>query len=235
MRFSFGRHIGCILLICYSLTNYSKAQSPVLNQPREIGIFGSLALWTGVNYAIQFRSQPVPSRGNSWKIAGLDGKAKTMLNAKAVTISDLSLLGTGVLCGLSVLSQNRSTTWSKGVVMAQSTWMAVNFTHSIKMIAQRNRPYTQAPGFQYSKRDDVYSFFSGHSAMASCMVTSAFLMYKDPKSFNGQKIWLAGGVLAGLTTMYLRFYAGKHYPSDILAGLISGIGIACINYYVHKT
>jgi membrane-associated phospholipid phosphatase len=47
------------------------------------------------------------------------------------------------------------------------------------------------------------------------------------------KLWVAGGLLAGGATMYLRFHAGKHYPSDILAGLIVGAGIAVLNYKIH--
>jgi hypothetical protein len=37
-----------------------------------------------------------------------------------------------------------------------------------------------------------------------------------------------------LTTAYLRVRAGKHYPSDVIAGLVVGTGISLLNAYIHE-
>ncbi|MCC7297796.1 MAG: phosphatase PAP2 family protein [Bacteroidia bacterium] len=214
--------------------NAVSAQNVDLVKNREAVIMGSNLMWTGLNYTLQFRSPKIPITGRTWTAGWIDRSAKTSYNSKAAKISDVTLLTTGVLCGISLLDKNQSAVFKKGMITAQSAWISANFAHSIKMIAKRNRPYTQAAGFQYSKRDDVYSFFSGHSAIAGSLVASAWLMRNGTGSLKGHNIWLGAAAATGASTLYLRFYAGKHYPSDILVGLISGIGIAYINYRIHE-
>ena len=143
--------------------------------------------------------------------------------------------GTAILSGLSMWGKNPNQNAKRWLVTAESVWMTANFTESIKMAARRNRPYTQAAGFKYNKRDDVFSFFSGHSSLASAFLTSAYLMRRqEPISSKGQK-WLIGGAFltTGITAS-MRIYAGKHYPSDVIVGLISGMGIAWLNYKIHE-
>lgn len=229
----FGIKRLCFTLVYSTLSFTLFSQSPTLVKNREIGMGVGLAVWSGINYGIQYRSPQIPTKGNTWKTIWIDKGAKSHLNKSAVHISDATLAATLVCSGLSVLNQNRETTFANGIVMAQSAWMTVNFAHSIKMMARRNRPYTQAAGFQYAQRDDVFSFFSGHSAIASSLITSAILMRKQPMSMKSQNITLASGAICGLSTLYLRFYAGKHYPTDILVGMLTGMGIAYLNYQIH--
>lgn len=229
----FGIKRLCFTLVFSALSFSLLGQTPTLNKNREIGMGIGLAVWSGVNYGIQYRSPQIPAHGNTWKTIWIDKGAKSQLNKTAAHISDVTIAATLVFSGLSVLNQERKTTFTHGVVLAQSAWMTANFAHSVKMMAKRNRPYTQAAGFQYSQRDDVFSFFSGHSAIASSLITSAMLMRKQPMSMKSQNITLASGAICGLSTLYLRFYAGKHYPTDILVGMLTGMGIAYLNYQIH--
>lgn len=47
------------------------------------------------------------------------------------------------------------------VVGLQNVWLTANITQTVKVLAARNRPYTQAPGFVSGSRDDHYSFSVG--------------------------------------------------------------------------
>lgn len=220
------------ILLFSCVIGQATAQTPSWNTKREVGMAAGLATWSIINYTVQFKSPAIPSGGRTWQVKGLDGAAKTRYLKPAARISDGLLFAAGIAACMSYQDKDKRMWAVKTGITLQSAWMAANVAHSIKMTVKRNRPYTQAIDFTYSKRDDVYSFFSGHSALAASLVTSALLMRNPETKING-KLWVAGGLLAGGATMYLRFHAGKHYPSDILAGLIVGAGIAVLNYKIH--
>jgi membrane-associated phospholipid phosphatase len=221
-----------IIILFISHAGHATGQTPTWNPKREIGIAAGLAAWTTLNYSIQFQTPTIPRVGNTWQVKGLDATAKKQYLKPAARLSDGLLLVAGLAACMSYKDPIKRTWAIKTGITLQSAWMSANLAHSVKMLAKRNRPYTQASNFTYTQRDDVYSFFSGHSALAASLVTSAFLMRNTDTKISG-KLWVAGGLLAGGATMYLRFHAGKHYPSDILAGLIVGAGIAVLNYKIH--
>ncbi|MBS3914700.1 MAG: phosphatase PAP2 family protein [Bacteroidetes bacterium] len=221
---------GFIAILC--ITGGLSAQLN-LHSGRELGIATGALVWTGINYGYQFQSPKILT-GNNWNLGTIDNSAQFTYRSKPKNISDITVIATGVLSGLTLLQSNQAQMKTNAVVMAQSVWITANLAHTSKMIFKRNRPYTQAPGFVSSKRDDVYSFFSGHSAVASCFITSALLMTKGTPSFSGKKWLIAGGAICAGTTVYLRVRSGKHYPSDVLAGILVGTGIAYINYKIHE-
>lgn len=223
---------GIFIILCILQTWHATGQAPTWNNKREIGIAAGLAVWSGINYTLQFQTPAIPKPGNTWQIKGLDAGAKKQYLKPAARLSDGLLLAAGLAACMSYKDPIKRTWAIKTGITLQSAWMAANLAHSVKMTVKRNRPYTQASNFTFTQRDDVYSFFSGHSALAASLVTSAFLM-RNPETNISGKLWVAGGLLAGGATMYLRFHAGKHYPSDILAGLIVGAGIAVLNYKIH--
>jgi membrane-associated phospholipid phosphatase len=225
---------GIILTVLLSFCSFFGSAQVSLRPNREYAIAGSAFAWTGINYAFQFTSPKIPS-GHTWNLGRIDAYAFKTLNKQAKTISDFTAVGTGLLAGLAIMNKDKNQYFKNVTVMAQSAWITANLAHSAKMIFKRNRPYTEAPGFQFSKRDDVYSFFSGHSALVASLVTSAILMGPgENASFKGQKIVLGAAGLTAATTVFLRIKAGKHYPSDVLTGVLVGMGIAWINYRIHE-
>lgn len=221
-------------LILAIMFHPAKAQNNAVKKSTELALLAANGLWTGINYSIQFSSKIRP--GNTFYITGLDKQSRNSLNTKTARISDLTLLATGLFSGASLLAARKDIPGIRPwLVTAESAWMTANLVHSVKMAVLRNRPYTRAPGFTPGKRYDTYSFFSGHSALAASVVTSAFLYSrKNTASSKGQNIFtgLAGATACG--TAYLRISSGKHYPSDVITGLLAGIGIAWINYQLHE-
>lgn len=64
-----------------------------------------------------------------------------------------------------------------------------------------------------------YSFPSGHTA---CSFAVGFLLFRKlPKKYGMPALLLA------VLISFSRLYVGVHYPSDVIAGMISGI---CISY-----
>lgn len=76
------------------------------------------------------------------------------------------------------------------------------------------------------------SFYSGHTAVA--FSSAVFLASTHDEIFDAPirstVIW-TGALGLATTTGYLRFKAGKHFPSDILAGAIIG---SAMGYWVPK-
>ena len=92
---------------------------------------------------------------------------------------------------------------------------------ALKNIVGRIRPYEMVQGLiPLIGRPRDYSFPSGHTASS---FAAAWVLYRRlPKRFGIPALVLAG--LIGVS----RLYVGVHYPTDVLAGFISGIGCGCI-------
>lgn len=208
-----------------------------ITKKRDLPICIGAAVWTGANYLVQFNSPQRPKTYLSVKVPYIDNFNRTKLNKTVARISDATGILTCLAGGATIMMQPRNEWTKKGLVMGQSLWISVNMAHTVKMLVLRRRPYTNAPLFIPSKRDDYYSFYSGHSAAVASVVTSAILMRnRDGQNVSvaSQKILPLSCMVLAATTALLRIYAGKHYPSDVLSGITTGIGIAYINYRIHE-
>lgn len=190
---------------------------------------------TGVNLLLNDRINQNQLAGKNWKVQGIDNWAHTTYNGKTDHISDGLALGTALASGMVTLAlpKNQQTQYIQLAV--QNVWISANITQTVKMLALRNRPYTQAPGFVSTKTDDHFSFFSGHSAITATAATTAILMALNQPNMSiwGKAAAYSAGGLA-LTTAVLRIDAGKHYPSDVVTGILVGVAVAVINTKLHE-
>jgi len=140
-----------------------------------------------------------------------------------------------------------SGTLRRSVVYLESSLLAATMTKLIKNSANRPRPYTyvsdtQRPAdatYDVTKNDAFESMPSGHASAAFC---GAAFAVTDHLITRPQAGWLervgvafTGGVLASMTST-LRVSAGKHFPSDVLAGgaigMASGVVVPMAHLYV---
>ena len=95
----------------------------------------------------------------------------------------------------------------------------------VKFIFCRLRPYVVFPHLdapEYLKLTGTgYSFPSGHA-----QVSSTFWTYL---AYNTKEKWITvtGIVVVGFVA-FTRVYATVHYPTDVLAGAVLGVAIACL-------
>lgn len=97
----------------------------------------------------------------------------------------------------------------------------------LKNLVGRIRPYEVIAGLQplIAKPIDA-SFPSGHTS--SAFSVAWVLVRNVPRQYGIPLVVLAA--LMGIS----RLYVGVHYPTDVLVGMISGIGIACLVDYLAK-
>jgi membrane-associated phospholipid phosphatase len=101
-------------------------------------------------------------------------------------------------------------------------------TEIIKITVNRERPADKYPT-EIFVLDPVHgeSFPSGHTALAFSTATTLALEYKKWYIVVPAFLW-AGSV------GYSRMYLGKHYPGDVLAGAIIGIGSGYFSHWLTK-
>lgn len=98
-------------------------------------------------------------------------------------------------------------------------------TQTLKWTFDRPRPYETFSSVSPYKKETGHSFPSGHTAIAFASATSISLQFKKWYVVIPAYTWAAG-------VGYSRLYLGAHYPSDVLAGALVGIGSAFIGRWL---
>lgn len=95
-------------------------------------------------------------------------------------------------------------------------------TEIIRFFYHRPRPFLTYQLYPLISEND-WSFPSGHSAFFFAMAMAIYLYNKK---------WGIGFFIAALFMNISRIIAGVHYPSDILGGMIVGVIVAYVVFYL---
>jgi membrane-associated phospholipid phosphatase len=122
--------------------------------------------------------------------------------------------------------------WRKYGLRSRALWAFVTLMVAwalqlaLKEVVHRARPVVSDP----VSHAPGYSFPSGHVANSAAIATVLVLLLWPVLSPAGRR-WLVGGLstVVLLTCLYLVFL-GVHYPSDALAGVLFGVGLATASY-----
>jgi membrane-associated phospholipid phosphatase len=87
-----------------------------------------------------------------------------------------------------------------------------------------------------SEHDPRLSFVSGHTSLAFCSASFLSITFTQlhPNSPWRFVVWPVSFGIAG-TTGFLRFAAGKHFPTDILGAAAVGVFTGLIVPILHKS
>lgn len=142
----------------------------------------------------------------------------------ASVIVPVGILGAGFI-------MRDSTIKNKGLVVGASIAATLGITAGLKYGTNRARPYDTYPVLDNVVHEETPSFPSGHTSMSFSTATSLSLAF--PKWYVIAPSYLWAGAVG-----YSRMYLGVHYPTDVLAGAITGAGTSYLcykaNQWLHK-
>lgn len=119
--------------------------------------------------------------------------------------------------------QNDSTLKQNGIMIATSVAASAIVFTGLKYAVNRQRPFETYSDIDNVTFEGTPSFPSGHTATAFSIATSLSLAYPEWYVVTPSYLW-AGSVA------YSRMHLGVHYPSDVLGGIVVGIGSAYLSY-----
>jgi membrane-associated phospholipid phosphatase len=114
------------------------------------------------------------------------------------------------------------------VEMFGSLAISAVIAEGLKLTVNRTRPGDKYPNEVFpSPVDHGQSFPSGHTTLAFATATTMSLEYK--------KWWIVvPAYLWAFSAGYSRLYFGQHYPTDVLGGMVTGIGSGYLSHYLSR-
>ena len=116
------------------------------------------------------------------------------------------------------------------IVTMMVSW---NLGLDAKLLVQRARPVIKDP----ISHAPGYSFPSGHAFNTTVIATVMVFLLWPLMSTAGRRVAIALAVLASVAVGLDRIFLGVHFPSDVLAGWILGLGITFSSWlgFIGKT
>jgi membrane-associated phospholipid phosphatase len=109
-----------------------------------------------------------------------------------------------------------------------SVGMGILLSGGFKEVINRKRPHQSYPGeISTYTTSGGKSFPSGHATLAFSVATSLSLQYKKWYVVIPAYAWAS-------SVAYSRMYLGRHYPTDVLAGAVVGIGSGYLSHWLTK-
>ncbi|MGB5072231.1 MAG: phosphatase PAP2 family protein, partial [Flavobacteriales bacterium] len=122
--------------------------------------------------------------------------------------------------------------------MGESALLTVGLTDMVKNLARRARPYAYNPDLPDDLRmySAAYSsFWSGHTATTAAFTFScAQLVQQSDASKTAKTLTWSAAIAWPMAVGFYRVKAGKHFPTDVIAGYIVGAGIGLAVPYIHQ-
>lgn len=238
---------ACLIAICtyFSFCCCLKGQERVYHidlKKDALLLGGGIALWGSSNYLKSVSEKASLSdisdlQSNS--VWGFDRGATGNFSSGADRVSDVLLYGAASIPFAAYATKAWRGEGGAVAIMALETFFSVNgLTNIVKSTVNRYRPFNYNPEVS----DDLklssgsrYSFLSGHTsgAAAFSFFTATVMTDLFPDSKWKPVIWASAAAVPAVTG-FLRYEAGKHFPSDILAGYALGAAIGTLIPRLHR-
>ncbi len=170
---------------------------------------------------------------------GFDRLAIKNWNPNAAKASDAFLYGSLALPAFMMIDDRaRKDFLAVGFIYAEVAMLTVGVTELIKAGVKRPRPFVYNPNVSMhlkTERDARFSFLSGHTSItaALCFTTAKVFSDYSDNATHEALVW-TGAAVFPIITGVLRFEAGKHYPSDLIAGYLLGGSIGYLIPWLHR-
>jgi len=228
----------CFLLLALSV-NMLSAEYKWNNTYDNIILASSLSASALIKHLDDIDSVSTQNRQLNYKINFIDKTALDNWSPRSAKISDALVL-TQCLIPITLLLNNDLKNQKTEIALIYFETISINTLLSLssKSLVKRNRPYVynkNTPENIRNSGDSRYSFFSAHSSTAFAASFFTIKIIHDNNLFHNNKNAIYTGLISSSAlTAYLRFKAGKHFPSDIFAGALVGTSCGLIVPELHK-
>jgi len=170
-----------------------------------------------------------------------DRSAARRWSPGAAAASDIMLYTTlAAPLSLMLTDQGSRQPGKLGAIYLETVLLQGGLTFLAKNSFARTRPYVynddpDIPLAKKMEKTSRHSFYSGHtsSAFASMVFLAGVFEKLYPES--SARVWVWGGCMtAAAATGYLRYAAGRHYPTDILVGAVMGAFVGYLVPSLHE-
>ncbi len=168
-----------------------------------------------------------------------DRSASQQWSPTSANISDGFMIGALALPFTLFAFRSAQENWlGLGLMYVEVGIYTVGITELTKGLSERTRPYaynSETPLDTRLGKDARASFFSGHTSLAASMSFLTAKIFHDMSDNNTAKalVWTAAALVPAATG-YLRYRAGKHFPTDIIAGYVVGGAVGYLVPFLHK-
>jgi membrane-associated phospholipid phosphatase len=238
------------LLFFVLLYNISLSQGPYKLSWKKDAPIAAAGIAVGAS-SLYFLYQTTPV--SIYEINGLSSSDINRFDRSAVnyyspqisTVSDILVISSLALPAVLFADKAvRNDFFTIAAMYAETMLYAYSLPSICKGTVLRYRPGLYNPELSIDTKLDFgkeakWSFFSGHTTAAFASVFFLAKVYSDyhPKS-KANKFIYGGALITASTIGFLRYRAGKHFPTDIIAGAavgaIIGYGIPALHKMKNK-
>jgi len=159
----------------------------------------------------------------------------------ARSISDVTLGISQALPFLLFLDEEIRQDWSDVLLLFFQTQAITGNLYSWGGAAfiDRIRPMVYNPDVPWDQRTEARNrnaFYSGHTSMSTSACFFAAKVYCDyhPELGNRKYLMYSLALIPAATTGFFRYKGLKHFPTDVITGLIVGAGTGILVPHLHK-
>ena len=211
---------------------------------KELAIVGTSGTMVALNFYLESkieRLNEVDLQNLSIDNINRFDRSAVFNNSKASDLASDIFLTTCSIAPLGFLLSDEAKMNMDEIFMMYGETVALNggLTFLIKTVSRRVRPYVYDSELDFEERtasDSQKSFISGHSSQSAALTFFTAKVFSDlyPDSKFKKFVW-AGAIALPAATAYFRFEAGKHFPTDVIAGYTIGAFIGYLIPVMHKT
>ena len=221
-----------ILAVCLCFTGYAQHTSPYdVHWGSEAAILATTGALYGTGQYLRTEVEPLPASFDYdfdvHDIWVLDRSAALQWCERSDAWSDHTFHAAAAMPLLLFADKRvRKDAWKIGLMFGETMMLSDGITNVFKGTTSRKRPYLynpDAPEYLRYKKQATMSFLSGHTSSTAMLSFFAAKVYADyhPDS-PYQYVGYGSAFALTAATGYLRYRAGKHYPTDIIAGFAVG-------------
>ncbi|MEO1262858.1 MAG: phosphatase PAP2 family protein [Bacteroidota bacterium] len=235
---------GMLAFVIFCFSDNLSGQSPYqIDWKKELYFVGAGAGTLGLGAYLE-KQTPIFDLGqletfNTNSINRFDKGATSNYSLSAHEASDWLWYGSFALPTLFLADKNtRANFGTIATLWGETILLNAGITALSKYSFRRPRPYVYNSNVLAETKMTTTaqgSFISGHTSMTAANTFFAAKVFSDyyPQSRWKPVVWSAAATIPALTG-YLRVKAGKHYPTDVIAGYAVGAAIGYFVPHLHK-